>query len=361
MSAAPRLGCNGRASATMTKLHDLDLMLRALEAQPDLYRPTAFWQSAIDPLVEELRRGGLSRFRSLDSSLKFFVPTYGSPGNGITLQRRDHLLNMIGEDGIKPRLQLQHFLSGKMAAVSDYRVLLAADDVSKLPYLHTFSESKVGSPIEQFVINGRSFSRSSLNYLLGLALLKRHLNDDTISTVLEIGGGFGALGEVLFWAGLNDLRYIDVDIPPTAFVAQHYLAEATGTQVMTHALSNERDILPIVDLPSMTVLCSWQIEKLVGPVDLFVNFISFQEMEPPVVANYLNHVRRMNARWVLLRNLREGKQRKTFASVGVVEPIHGDDYVKLLPDYELVARETHPFGFETIDGFNSELMLLRRL
>ena len=345
----------------MTEMHDLDLMMRALEDQPNLYRPTTFWQSAIEPLVEELRRGGLSRFRSLDASLKFFVPTYGSPGNGITFQRRDQLLDLIVEDPIKPRLQLQHFLSGQMAAVSDYRVLLAADNISQLPYLHKFSESSVGSPIEQFLIDGRFFSRSSLNYLLGLALLKKHLGGDKISTVLEIGGGFGTLGEVLYSAGLSDFRYIDVDIPPTAFVAQHYLAEATRTDVMTHALSSARIILPIENLPSLTVLCSWQIEKLVGSVDLFVNFISFQEMEPPVVANYLNHVRRLNARWILLRNLREGKKRKTSTSVGVADPIHGDAYIKLLPDYALVARQTHPFGFETIDGFNSELMLLRRL
>lgn len=344
----------------MTELSELDLMLTDLEAQSHLYRPTAFWQSAIDPLVGELRQGGLSRFRSLESSLKFFVPTYGSPGNGIQHQRRDLLLDSISEDGVKPSLQLQHFLSGRMAAVSDYRVLLAADDVSRLPHLHKFSESEVGSPIEQFNIDGRIFSRSSLNYLLGLVLLKNHLGQDEVSTVLEIGGGFGSLGEVLLTAGLNDLRYIDVDIPPTALVAQHYLAQATQTRVLTHALSRDNDVLAIEDLPSLSVLCSWQIEKLVGTVDLFVNFISFQEMEPPTVANYLEHVRRLGARWILMRNLREGKQQKTSSSVGVDDSILGDDYLNQLPDYELVDRQTHPFGFETIDGFHSELMLLRR-
>lgn len=346
-----------------TDYSDLDLMLADLDAQDDLYRPTAFWQSAIERVATEIRDGGLARFRSSASGLAFFVPTYGSPGNGITGRQRDFLLDSIGVHGTeqtKVKLQLQQFLSGRMAAVSDYRVLLAADDTSRVPFLHRFSESEVGSPVEQFVLDGRRFSRSSLNYLLGLALLKRHLGGDTISNVLEIGGGFGTLGEVLSAAGLPNLRYIDVDIPPTAFVAQHYLSQVLEAEVMTHSLSRGRNVLPIQDLPMMSVLCSWQIERLVGSVDLFVNFISFQEMEPHVVANYLGHVQRLGARWILLRNLREGKQRRTSESIGVVDPVLGDAYIELLPGYELVERQTHPFGFETIDGFNSELILLRR-
>jgi putative sugar O-methyltransferase len=304
----------------MADLSELDRMLAELEAQDDVYRPTAFWRAATECIIEELREGRLSEFRSLPSSLSFFVPTYGSPGSGITDHQHDALLRRIGDDDIRPtkaELQLQQFLSGKMAALADYRVLLAADDTSRIPFLHKFSESQVGAPLEQFVLDGRRFSRSSLNYLLGLALLKKHLSDDAISTVLEVGGGFGTLGEVLCSAGLSDLRYIDIDIPPTAFVAQYFLSQALSVPVMTHARSYEIGVLPIEDLPPLTVLPSWQIERLTGSVDLFVNFISFQEMEPPVVANYLKHVLRLDARWVLLRNLREGKQQGVHPSKSV--------------------------------------------
>ena len=54
----------------------------------------------------------------------------------------------------------------------------------------------------------------------------------------------------------------------------------------------------------------WQIEKLKGKIDLFVNFISFQEMEPEVVKNYLLKVINLKPKYILLRNLREGKQIK---------------------------------------------------
>jgi len=93
-------------------------------------------------------------------------------------------------------------------------------------------------------------------------------------------------------------------------------------------------------------------------VDLFVNFISFQEMEPQIVKNYLGHVSRLGTRWVLLRNIREGQVVwKDGSSFGV--DIQSDDYLAMLPGYELVERNVLPFGYRTVDGYHSELLLLR--
>ena len=41
-------------------------------------------------------------------------------------------------------------------------------------------------------------------------------------------------------------------------------------------------------------------------------------------------------------------------------PILGDDYLAMLPGYELVERNVLPFGYRTVDGYHSELLLLRR-
>ncbi len=163
-------------------------------------------------------------------------------------------------------------------------------------------------------------------------------------------------------SGIADVRYIDIDIPPTSYVAQHYLTELLGeANVATYADTKHLAHIDIQNLPQTSVLCSWQIERLVGNIDLFVNFISFQEMEPAVVGNYLLHISRLGARYVLLRNLKEGKQkRQEGSSDGVETPVLGDDYAAMLPGYEVVARNTLPFGYQTVDGFNSELQLLKR-
>jgi hypothetical protein len=117
----------------------------------------------------------------------------------------------------------------------------------------------------------------------------------------------------------------------------------------------------ISELTPLSVLCAWQVEQLRGVVDLFVNFISSQEMESEAVRNYLTQVRHLGDCCDVLRNITEAKQKRQPGHLaGVETPILGDDYLQMLPGYELVERGVHPFGYRTVDGFHSELLLLRR-
>ena len=343
---------------------ELDKARAAMLEQNPLYRPTSFWDQASAKIVSELCADGVENFRRLPSALGYFVPSYGPPTIGISkvqVERLGEVLSIEHVASKKSQLALEYLLSGRQHALSDYRVLIAADNPRLMPYLHTFSESNFGNPLEVMEFEGKKFSRSSLNYLLGLALLKKHLGHTPPKTILEIGGGFGTLGEVLAQSGIEEMRYIDIDIPPTQFVAEHYLKAVIGDEHVASFTSTETlEQIQIASLPTASVLCSWQIEKLIGKVDLFVNFISFQEMEPEVVRNYLHHVKRLGTEWVLLRNMREGKQQKTANSVGVETPIKSNDYVAMLPEYELVEANVHPFGYQTVDGYHSELLLFRK-
>jgi putative sugar O-methyltransferase len=348
----------------MHEYPELTLAREDMQAQSELYRPTICWDEASARIVTELCTYGVERLRSLPSAPYFFAPTYGTPGSSFTREQSEGLLGWLRHrfpQARKPQLALDQFLNGAMAALTDYRVLLAADDPRRLPHLHTFSESSFGEPLEHFEFDGRRFSRSSLNYLLGLAMLKKHLDGDVPRTVMEIGGGFGTPGELLSSAGIDGLRYIDIDIPPMSFVAQQYLSEVLGKDnVATYAQTSDRLSIDVNSLPQASVVCSWQVERLQGNVDLFVNFISFQEMEPHIVKNYLGHVARLGTRWVLLRNIREGQVRwNDSSSFGVDTPILSDDYLAMLPGYELVERNVLPFGYRTVDGYHSELLLLR--
>ncbi|MEK8047671.1 putative sugar O-methyltransferase [Ideonella margarita] len=344
---------------------ELAAVRAAMATAPDIYQPSVFWRDASATIVDELCAGGIEHFRSMETPLNYFVPTWGVPVSGFTAEQVQALTGLLARDypgATKAQLAMAQFLSGESAAQADYRVLKAADDPTRLPHLHTFSESEAGSPVGQMSFEGRRFSRSSMNYLLGLAMLKKHLGAELPRVVLEVGGGFGTLGEVLAASGMPDWRYIDIDIPPTSFVAQWYLEQALGASRVTGwAQTHGQASLHIETLPPASVLAAWQIEQLQGRVDLFVNFISFQEMEPHIVRNYLAQAMRLQARWVLLRNLREGKQKRVPGQRhGVDDPVTGDDYPDMLPGYDVVERATLPFGFKTVDGFHSELTLLRR-
>lgn len=345
----------------MPSYQELDLASSAVSYQNELYRPTSFWDNACKEIRQELNEYGIENFRRMPSALRFFVPTYGYPGNGLSLD----LSQIIENPKLTPKARqtLDLYFSGKLSALSDFRVLLASDNTSKKPYLDKFTESGFGNPIEQFVFEGRKFSRSSLNYLLGLAMLKPFLDCTDHLNVLEIGGGFGTLGEVLSTCGITRWRYVDLDVPPNSFIAEKYLSNVLGGQnVYGYSHTHDLKEISIDSLPSASALCSWQIENIIGKVDLFVNFISFQEMEPLVVENYLKHVNRLSPKWILLRNMREGKELKTASNaVGVVTPITSDDYIDFLPGYKLVKQNVNPYGYRTADGFHSELLLFHRI
>ncbi|WP_108944058.1 putative sugar O-methyltransferase [Shewanella halifaxensis] len=331
------------------------------------YKPSHFWQLGAERLQQDLHERGISQFRSFASALDFFVPTYRFSGwinyPGIYQDLLDKNMDILaGHD--KAMLNMQAFLSGRMQAESDYRVYRASEN-EDYPQTSHFSESSVGMPIEQFEFDGRTFSRSSLNYLMGINFLKQYLNGEAIRNVLEIGGGFGTLGEILLSTSANDCFYLNVDIPPTCIFSSYYLKEVVGHNLVADYSDSKKlnslNISKMRETLKAMVICPWQLEEVEGEIDLFVNFISFQEMEPDIVENYLSEVDRLKSRFVLLRNLREGKQISTSPNhLGVKTPITGENYDQFLPNYDLLACNVLPFGYKTIDGYHSELRLYKR-
>ena len=191
---------------------DLELIIERNKTQKEIYQPTSFWEKASKNIIEDIENWGIENFRKLRTPLSYFVPTYGIPGNSYTTDLKDKINYFIKNNGTnKQLLAMDEFLSGYLRALSDYRVFIASDDNSKKPLLKNFSESNYGNPIEQFEFDGNRYSCSSFNYILGICFLKKYLKDENeIKTVLEIGGGFGILGEILYSSG--DIKYIDIEM-----------------------------------------------------------------------------------------------------------------------------------------------------
>ncbi len=351
-----------------TQYPALNEMLADMENERDLYKPTKYWDISTRQVLERLSEYGLPEFRKHKELCRFFVANYGIPQ---FLQDSDYTSDALemwdNFEGVHPkyRTSFLQLLMGEDHALSDYRVYRASDRAVS-PYIDQVTESDVGQPHQQFEFDGRMYGRSFLNYLLGICFLKNSCDTSKISRVLEIGGGFGSLGEVLLSDRRNDITYIDIDLPVTSFIATYYLQQVFGEkEIADYSCFRGDSVLHIEAMAGMyrgVILCPWQIERLQGTIDLFVNFISFQEMEPDVVENYLVHVDRFRPRYVLLRNLREGKNKATLErQLGVTEPILAADYDRFLPGYECTSINTIPFGYRTPDGFHSELRLYERI
>ncbi len=226
------------------------------------------------------------------------------------------------------------------------------------------SESTLGEPLEQLDIDGRLYSRSLLNYLRALVFLKRNVDCSGLRSVLEIGGGFGSLGEILLKCPEQGMFYMDVDIPPVAYVATRYLQELFGeASVASYDVTRDWETISLDALRRdfrAAVLCPWQLPRLRGSFDLFANFHSFQEMEPDIVRNYAGCVSPLVSRHLLLRNSGVGKRVASKpGEVGVFEPTLRADYLDAFPDFELVASDSVVYGHHD-PRFDSEVMVLER-
>ena len=342
----------------------LNTMINDMKHADPLYSPTDFWSVGVAAIVDEIKQKGLSGFRAHKSANLFFVPRYSRPFYHRHKDIIDQLIKWL--DNLPYRkvgTDIYNLLSGHTNALADYRVFKAADSDNP-PILSNLSESQVGHPNEQFVFEECRYSLSFLNYLKGLVFLKKNINSTPIHRTLEIGGGYGTLGEILLKAEADAL-YIDVDLPPVAAVATYYLREVFGeTSVLGYDQTREWEYIDIDKIPDScraVVLCPWQLPKLHGKIDFFANFISFQEMEPDVVKNYINLVQSHEPEYILLRNLREGKRKKmTPDELGVKEPILLHEMIFWFDQYKEVTRDTISFGELKIDNFHSEIAVLTK-
>src|ERR1700747_83726 len=107
----------------MNNYKELSRSREDMQTQNELYKPSRFWDQASQQIVSELNTYGIENFRSLPTILGYFVPTYGFPGNCFSPEIIDKLNKLKNEfpQEKKPQISIEQFLTGRMAAMSDYR------------------------------------------------------------------------------------------------------------------------------------------------------------------------------------------------------------------------------------------------
>ena len=309
------------------------------EADP-LYRPTNFWQPGLRQLLDDMDSLGLDRFKSWPTATYWFYPTYAANLRPETaaaaLARAVEVQHDVREHWVREAL------TGATEARRDLDVARIMWDHARWPFkVMAHGESSTGQPPQHFRLAGddRGWTKPYLNYLLCLAALSRHV-ERAPRSVLEIGGGFGVLGEILMRRS-GKVRYVDLDIPPLMTVASYYLRELFGERVDVYD-----DAWPgRVAADRSAVLPPWRLDAVDGPFDLFVNCFSFQEMEPHVVANYAARIAEKDVAYVVSLNSRKGKPKASDGGIGVVEQVTSAQIVEMFADngYELVGRYGAPY------------------
>jgi putative sugar O-methyltransferase len=331
--------------------------LAELDQAEDIYRPTNFWGPGLDQLLADMSEQGLAAFKRWPTAAYWFLPTYGNGYTEPMIRQLFPRAKMVNPDA--RRGWLTNMINGSFQARRDLDVArLAWDQTRWKADLEGLGESPVGEPVQHFSLVPDSdvrHGRGYLNYLLCLAALSRHIEKPP-TNVLEIGGGFGVLGEIILSRD-PDARYVNLDIPPLVTVSSYYLTELFGHDRVLSYDDRVASEGPI-DVPGSAVLPNWRIRDLQGPFDLFVNSFSFQEMEPAVVAHYVDEVCNLGVEYVVSLNSLKGKPKVADGhEIGVIDPVTSGRVIEQFEarGYALLARHTRPW----ILG-QGEIAVLRR-
>ncbi|SVC53266.1 uncharacterized protein METZ01_LOCUS306120 [marine metagenome] len=111
---------------------------------------------------------------------------------------------------------------------------------------------------------------------------------DKISSICEIGGGFGALARVI--KNNLDVSYIMIDLPETNLVSAYYLYENFKNENKKFLLYNQikDNKISVEQLHSydFIIIPPWVVFEKDLKIDLFVNCRSMMEMERKVIRDY---------------------------------------------------------------------------
>ncbi|KRB77904.1 hypothetical protein ASE01_06905 [Nocardioides sp. Root190] len=333
--------------ATMT-----EQVLAGIDDCDPLYRPTNFWGPGVDRILGDIRDRGFERFKAWPSAASWFYPRYG---DGFAGARMNEMMAAFAE--LRPDItenRVRTILGGSLEARRDFHAVQLAWDQERWPFdLLSFGESEIGGP-QRFRLakTDVGWTRPYLNYLLCLTALSRHVEAPPRS-FLEIGGGFGVLGEIVTQRD-PEARYVDADIPPLVVIAAWYL-DQVGPGAVT--MPNDLPEGPF-EIDAVGTLPSWRLPDLRTDFEVFVNSFSFQEMEPDVVANYARIVASRGVEYVVSLNSRGGKRRATAGTEGgAIEPVTSQFIVDSFAEhgFEVAGRYGEPLVQSA-----GELVVLRR-
>jgi putative sugar O-methyltransferase len=331
----------------------LKLMLKNLSEADNLYKPCNYWTVYERRFIPELHNYGLHDFRRRKNSVldSFGGVDLAPPEAGINLFQTRILNNRITRKiplWLK-LIALQNRIANRLLKTeTPYGITtdglrrlfcdfarVAGEKAGAKP-IGAFDASMVGNPEDVFEFDGKSYTMSMVYYYLRYVYCCNYIDFEDVDLIVELGSGSGKLVELIKKLHPH-LSFCLFDIPPQLYVCQQYLSAVFPDCVVPYEATKSMEALPRGKGGKIYICGTWKIPILKGgQCDLFVNTASFQEMEPDVVANYLNYVSDA-ANSVYLQEEMQGKPVAVAAGQpGVLRQTVLEDYRNGLKNYDLV-------------------------
>lgn len=180
-----------------------------------------------------------------------------------------------------------NFLVDSRHYLIDPTILDMRDPVVRV--LLEIGESGFGSPRKDICFQGKQFSSDYLHHICDAARIINFIHERRISEpcVMEIGGGLGALAQLLKAYFKEKLTLIMVDLPEILLCQEWYL-RACFPDVTTTFKGTKHEV-PMCK-GGLNFINAYVLESQNIPIDVAINIDSMQEMTKETVTAYLRYI-----------------------------------------------------------------------
>jgi putative sugar O-methyltransferase len=335
----------------------LDIMVNDHNNADPRWQATAYWQEIAGPLIQHFRKEeNIANFRRspIRTGIRSALPS--NEGRRPSLTRPELALA-----GLLKKIPLLGDLFRHQEEIIEMKVGEHANlflHSLEMTYLvvkehdldkDVLDDKMAGNPDDVVEINGKMFSYRLLGYQNLYNQVIKRLSAAEITSVLELGSGYGGQAEV-FLRKNPKLRYVALDIPPWLYIAEIYLKALFPNEVMgyreTRQINDKTHLLTMMKDRRIAIVPAWKWPFLADEFDLFWNSKSLQEMNENAdkyIANAIN-----SCQHVFLHAYSTGKS-------GVHNPAYLREKVMTVP----VMRELM-WEKDLLAGKDSMSMLFKR-
>ncbi len=320
-------------------MKDLDRLYNEYKNAPELFQAGRYWKAYEDKIISEIRKADIEQLRSgkypIFGTFGFSEQVYNYRTNMPFFKKL--MMQTVRKLFITNRAILPYSLKLSDIREMAYNQCILQGQIANTTSISEIETSTFGNPEDLFEINGKKYTMQFLNYYLRFCFVQKNLQLRGDETIIELGSGSGLQVEILKKIYPN-LTILCFDLPAPLFLCEQYLTKALGEDIVVKS-NQTRDLTDLnrtIQKGKVYMFGNWYFPLLESfKFDLFWNAASFGEMEPEIVKNYLHYIKD-NCQSIYLLQARKGKESSGIS--GVVTPIKFNDYVSMLPKFEVVQE-----------------------
>ena len=283
----------------MKKVDDpmlLNLLMQDAEKVDSKFLAGDYWRHKTIHSLGEIKKYGLEDFRGTSNLIS---QSYGdnihyNVLNELNLINPKEYKEESANTLLKRQLNFTEIYFNQTLELFE-RILKNDEATLALIKKYNVEDSTEFGCVYKIKIKGREYSLQYLNLLQQIDFALNKINSDIVSTIFEIGGGFGATAHLILRNFPKVRKYLYMDIVPNLYVGTQYLKSFFQDSVVDYLSTNELEEIKFKDNDDLEVICiaPWQLSKVKSKIDLFYNSHSFVEIPKETLEYYKLQILKM--------------------------------------------------------------------